>query len=119
MKIDPVQAVYTPLGRPSAGSDPAGKPQACVRPIEVVFREFANAPGGIDVLESIIQSYFDSTSKIIKNMVMTPDERRILEERRERIESLREAVKERRIDEQNARLELERIMSEESCLFSA
>ena len=93
------------------------QPDTVRRSLEVVFREFMEASAnGMEVLESILQSYYDSTSRIIKNMVMTPDERRMMEERRERILSLREALKERKIDEQNARLELERIMSEESVL---
>ena len=69
--------------------------------------------GGIAAFESVLQSYFDSTSRIIKNMVMSPDERHILEERREKLEKLRENVKERKLDEREIRLELSRIMSEE------
>ena len=113
MKIDPVQAVYTPSGRLSVDSDPVGKPQACTRLVEVVFREFANTSGGVDALESILQSHFESTSRIIKNMVMTPEERRAVEERRAKIEKLREDVKERKLDEQEARIELGRLLSEE------
>ena len=64
-------------------------------------------------MESILQSYFDSTSRIIKNMVMTPEERRAVEERRAKIEKLREDVKERKLDEQEARIELGRLLSEE------
>ena len=82
--------------------------------LDVAVREFADAPArDMEVLESIMRSYFDTMSRTIENMVQTLEECRVLEERCARLEKLREDAKELKLDEREIRLELGRIMSEE------
>lgn len=84
---------------------------------EVAVREFIESAPDPDkqlpVLAAILQSKYETMKKIAENMTLTREERKELEERRERIEKLRTLAKERELDEKEAMRLLDLILTTE------
>ena len=64
-------------------------------------------------VETILQSQYETASHIIENMVLSPEERKAVEERIARIKNLKLQVKERKIEEDEALRLLDMILSAE------
>ena len=94
------------------------KESACSidRPLAVVVKDFIKTTQDNSlsaVVESILQSQYDTASHIIENMVLSPEERKAVEERIAKLKNLKMQVKERKIEEDEALKMLETILSNE------
>lgn len=98
------------------------KESACSidRPLAIVVKDFIRTMQDNSlsaVVESILQSQYETSSHIIDNMVLSPEERKAVEERIAKLKNLKMQVKERKIEEDEALKMLEMILSDEDRKF--
>lgn len=76
-------------------------PNASSKSIEVVVKDLLSTANDkqMDVLSAILQSVNDTASRAIDNMTLTREEREALEERRTRIEKIRQLLEDKKLEE--------------------
>lgn len=87
-------------------------PNASSKSIEVVVKDLMSIANDkqIDVLSAILQSVNDTASRAIDNMTLTREEREALEERRTRIEKIRQLLEDKKLEEDEALKMLELLL---------
>ena len=85
--------------------------------LEVAVKEFIELmpldDGRLPILMSILQHKHESMVQTAKNMALTPEERKALEERRSRIEKLRNLAEDKKLEEDEAMKMLELLLTSE------
>lgn len=87
-------------------------PNAPSKSIEVVVKDLLSTANDkqMDVLSAILQSVNDTASRAIDNMALTCEEREALEERRTRIEKIRQLLEDKKLEEDEALKMLESLL---------
>lgn len=87
-------------------------PNASSKSIEVVAKDLLSTANDkqMDVLSAILQSVNDTASRAIDNMTLAREEREALEERRTRIEKIRQLLEDKKLEEDEALKMLELLL---------
>lgn len=95
--------------RPCTSKDLPNVPS---KSIEVVVKDLLSTANDkqMDVLSAILQSVNDTASRAIDNMALTREEREALEERRTRIEKIRQLLEDKKLEEDEALKMLEPLL---------
>lgn len=88
-------------------------PNVSSKSIEVVAKDLLSTANDkqMDVLSAILQSVDDTASRAIDSMALTREEREALEERRTRIEKIRQLLEDKKLEEDEALKMLELLLS--------
>jgi len=88
-------------------------PNVPSKSIEVVVKDLMSTANDkqMDVLSAILQSVNDTASRAIDNMALTREEQEALDERRTRIEKIRQLLEDKKLEEDEALKMLEPLLS--------
>lgn len=78
-----------------------------------VMKSLADQPEKQAILADIINSKYECMKRIAENLTLTQEERRVLEDRRKRLERLKTLAEERKLDDEEAMRLMELVLTEE------